>query len=114
MANDAYSQQALGADTNFQLRVRNALSSVAWEVLNEPETTNGHAQRAAYARSVINNVQFNAVAIAPWLVTRPNLMAFETSFSFSANAVTTAAGDADIQSQLMTDWDELSGVTATP
>jgi len=109
-ANNSYTQQALANDPNFQLRVRNALAAVAWQVLDEPEATADHEQRAAYARNVINNVQFNAVAVAPWLVTRPNLMLFETSYSFPAAAVVTAAGDADIQSQLLTDWSHLAGV----
>ncbi len=109
-ANTAYSQQSLARDSRFLLRVQGALARVAWTVLEEPTTTTGHDQRASYARGVINNVQFSAQTVAPWLVERPNLILFETSYSFEAGAVVSAAGDADIESQLTADWDELSGV----
>src|SRR5262245_16521585 len=109
-ANDSYTQQALGADENFHWRVQAALGRVAWTVLNEASNVPGHAQRASYAHTVINALELNARQIAPWLVERPNLMAFETSYSFPARAVVTAAGDADIESQLTTDWDALSGL----
>jgi len=114
MANDSYSQQSLGADPNFHRRVRAALSSVAWQVLNEADAVPNHDAREKYARSVISNLDTMARQIAQWLVHRPNLMAFETSYSFPGAAVVTAAGDADIESQLMTDWNELSGTTPGP
>jgi|SRR5262245_13633831 len=113
-ANDAYSQQALGADQNFRWRVQGALSKVAWSVLNEADTVPGHNARAQYARTVINNLELSASQVAPWLVERPNLISFETSFNFPSRSVVTAAGDADIESQLTTDWDALAGVVPGP
>ena len=110
MANTSYTQQALASSPNFQLRVRAALATVAWQVLNEPVDTPDHAVRAAYAHTVIGNVSMAATQIAAWLVERPNLMSFETSYNFPAAAVVTAAGDADIESQLATDWSKLSGL----
>ena len=109
-ANDSYSQQALGADPNFHGRVQAALGRVAFTVLNEDEATPGHTQRASYARQVINNLEMSARSVSPWLVERPNLIAFETSYNFGARAVVTAAGDADIEAQLSSDWNVLSGV----
>ena len=109
-ANDSYTQQALGADPYFQWRVQAALGHVARTVLEEPDTTEGHAARASYARTVINNIELSARQVAPWLVERPNLMLFATSYSFPARAVITAAGDADIESQLTTDWSALAGL----
>jgi hypothetical protein len=41
---------------------------------------------------------------------RTNLFNFTTSFDFQRGAVVTASGDADIESQLATDWDHLAGV----
>jgi hypothetical protein len=110
MANDSFTQQALAANASFQTRVRNALATVAWQVLNEDPATANNAARVLYARSVIYNLQAAAVQIAPWLVDRPNLFQFETSFDFPSNDVVTASGDADIESQLATDWNVLSGV----
>jgi len=109
MANDTFTQQALAQDSRFLERVRGNLATVAFSVLNEAANTPSHSQRAAYARSVINNLQLAATQISSWLVERPNLMAFETSYNFPAAAIVTAAGDADIQSQLLTDWNVLSG-----
>jgi|SRR5262252_4082047 len=114
MANDSYSQQALAADPRFQLRVRSCLANVAWQVLEESNVTPGHDQRAAYANTVIKNLPMVAQQIAAWLVERPNLIQFETSYNFPAGAVMTAAGDPDIESQLLSDWNEIAGVTLTP
>lgn len=109
-ANTSYSQQSLARDPRFLLRVQGSLAKVAWTVLEESADTPDHDQRAKYARSVITNVSYHADAIAPWLVERPNLISFETSYSFEAGATVTAAGDADIESQLSSDWSHLSGV----
>jgi hypothetical protein len=108
MANDSYTQQMLAADKNFLLRVRAALSSVAWQVSAEADTTPNHDKRSAYARMVLDNLTNVSMNIAPWLVMRPNLMSFATSFDFKMASVVTASGDPDIESQLMSDWDFLS------
>jgi hypothetical protein len=114
MANTSFTQQALAANASFQTRVRNALATVAWQVLNEEATVPNNYQRVVYARSVINNLQFTAVQISPWLVDRPNVFQFETSFDFPSGDVVSATGDADIESQLATDWDVLAGVPLPP
>src|SRR5262245_33169709 len=111
MANDAYTQQALGRDPNFMTRVRANLMAVAWQVMDESPTTPDHSARAGYARQVINNPDATAQTISAWVVMRPNVFSFETSFSFPAGAVVSAAGDLDIQSQLMSDWNDLAGIT---
>jgi hypothetical protein len=113
MSNDSYTQQALALDPNFQTRVRSCLSNVAWQVITEAENVPKHAERAAFARSVINNVDNYARQYAPWLVTRTNVNAFATSYNFQAGAVVTAAGDADIESQLHTDWNDIAGIDPT-
>lgn len=114
MANTAYTQQALASNANFQTRVRNAISTVAWQVLNEPADTPNNKARVNYARSVIANLQMAAVTISPWLVDRPNLFGFETTYDFPSGNVVTASGDADIESQIATDWDVLAGTMPEP
>lgn len=109
MPNSSYTQQALAADPNFQTRVRACLGTVAWQVLTEDPQPENHAVRAGYARSVLSNLHGAAIQVAGWLVQRPNLVAFNTSYDFVVGAVVTASGDADIESQLATDWDELAG-----
>ncbi len=110
MANDSFTQQALSVDERFRQRVRGALSKISWEVLEESTGTTNHAVRAAYAHTVINSIDAAALQVAPWLVMRTNVIAFETSYNFQAGAVVTAAGDSDIEAQLRTDWNHLSGV----
>lgn len=123
MANDAFTQQALARDPRFQLRLQNALSKVAWEVMEEDPATPHHAERVAYAQKVtgssaipspVSGPASIAAQIAPSFVNRPNVFAFATSYDFTVGAVVTASGDPDMESQLHTDWDELAGVVETP
>lgn len=113
MPNNSFSQQALAADSRFRLRLQNALMKVAWEVLEEDVATPDHVQRGQYARSVISTPAQAAAQLAPSFVNRPNVFAFDTSYSFDVGAVLTASGDADMESQLHTDWDEMAGVGIT-
>jgi hypothetical protein len=114
MPNDSYTQQRLAADLTFQGRVRSAIANVAWSVLGEDPGTPNHAARQSFARSVINNLTYSAQTVTPWIVERPNLLAFATSYDFTAGSVVTAATDADIESQLLTDWDVLAGTGTVP
>jgi hypothetical protein len=114
MANDSYTQQRLAADITFQGRVRSALANVAWSVLGEDPGTPNHAARETFARSVINSLTYAAQTVSAWLVERPNLLAFATTYDFTAGAVVTAATDADLESQLSTDWDVLAGTSTAP
>jgi len=110
MSNDAYTQQALADDRQFQVRVRAALAKVAFEVTGEDPSTPHHAERVAYAHRVLPFLDGEVQKTVGWLVQRPNLFAFATSYDFSRRGVETASGDADIESQLMTDWNILAGV----
>jgi hypothetical protein len=109
--NDSYTQQRLAADILFQGRVRSALANVAWQVLGEDPATANHDARVKYARAVIDSLTGAAQTIAAWVVERPNLLSFATSYDFPSGQVVTAAGDADIESQLLTDWDILAGTS---
>lgn len=110
MANDAFTQQALADDRRFQQRLENALGKVAWEVLNEDAATLHHAERANYANRVINQPAQIAQQLASSFVGRPNVFNFATTYDFTVGGVVTASGDADIESQLHTDWNQLAGV----
>ena len=111
MPNDAFTQQALAADNRFHQRLQNALTRVAWEVLDEDPSTLHHAERAAYANRVNGTPLQTAQQLAPSFVNRPNVFNFETTYAFEVGAVVTAAGDPDLESQLHTDWNKLAGVT---
>jgi hypothetical protein len=110
MPNDAFTQQALAADARFHQRLQNALTKVAWEVLEEDPTTVHHAERAAYSQRVNANPLQTAQQLAPSFVNRPNVFSFPTSYDFEIGATVTASGDPDMESQLHTDWDKLAGV----
>lgn len=110
MANDAFTQQALANDARFRVRLENALGKVAWEVLEEDPATAHHTERATFANRVISNPSQMAAQLASSFVGRPNVINFETSYNFTVGGVVTSADDADLESQLHTDWDELSGV----
>lgn len=108
--NTSYTQQALAVDASFRLRVKNALAVVSWQILSEASTVPNHAKRIAYATAVAANLESYAATVAPWLVTRPNLVNFDTSYNFERLAVVTTSGDPDIESQLASDWDILAGL----
>jgi hypothetical protein len=114
MANSALTQQQLAQSTHFIGRVRAALASVAWQVMNEADSVPDHAARATYARAVLGSLDQLARTVAQWLVQRPNVIQFETSFDFSVGMVVTASGDPDIESQLMTDWNDIAGIGTSP
>src|SRR5262245_47302496 len=112
MPNDSFTQQALASDAQFRRRVRAAMSSIAWQVENEDPATPNHVNREKYARQVIRQLDSEVSIILPSFVMRPNVFAFETSYHFDfpsqAGAVVSASGDADLLSQLATDWDDLA------
>jgi hypothetical protein len=119
MPNNAFTQQALAAEPRFQLRLQNALSKVAWEVMEEDPTTPFHEERVAYAQKVTSSSpspmttsgpSMVAQQLAPSFVNRPNVFSFETSYDFIVGAVVTMSGDPDIESQLHSDWTKLAGV----
>jgi hypothetical protein len=110
MANTSESQQALANDRHFWTRLQNALGTVSWQVLNEDPATVHHMERAQYANRVLANPGGTAQQLAPSFVNRPNVINFETSYDFMIGATITAAADADIESQLSSDWNMLAGV----
>lgn len=110
MPNTAYTQQALADESSFRLRLQNALTKIAFEVLEEDSAIEHHAQRAAYAQRVINDPANTAIGLAPSFVNRPNIFQFETTYDFAMRSAVTASGDPDIESQVHTDWNLLAGV----
>lgn len=112
MANDALSQQALAADPIFRLRVKSSLAKIAWQILSEDPATANHQLRKTYALQVLANLDGATGNIVGSVVMRTNLFAAATSVSLVQGRpqVLTAALDADIDSQLATDWSALAGV----
>ena len=110
--NDSFTQQALASDPHFRQRVRSALSTVAWQVVNEAESTANHEPRLGYAQQVIRSLDSEMTTVLPNIVFRPNVNNFETTYVFDfplqIGQVVTAAGDADLLSQIATDWDDLA------
>jgi len=122
MANNNYTQAALAADTRFRIRVKGALSEVAWQVSNEADATPNHQNRVQYAGQVQRQLENEVQLLLPNFVFRPNVMQFETTyvydFATQSGQVVTASGDPDLASQLATDWDDMAAAagffTAAP
>lgn len=114
MANTALTQIALASDLVFQQRIKSALLSIAAQMLGEDAGTLNHGARVIYANRVINNPAAEAALIAPFLVMRPNVNNFTTScvFQEAGVAVVSTTGDADLQSQIATDWNWLAAAAA--
>ncbi len=110
MANTALSQQRLADSTHFHGRVKGAFANVAFQVIAEGRDTPTEVIRYNYARAVLANLDGTVSSTVGWLVMRTNLFLFDTTYDFSAGAVVTASGDADIESQLASDWNVLAGV----
>jgi hypothetical protein len=119
--NDSFTQQALAADPFFRQRVRSAMSTVAWQIINEADSVANHDARLNYARQVVRSLDSEVTVMLPNFVFRPNVINFETTHEFDfptqIGQVVTAAGDADLMSQIATDWDDLAaaaGFTEPP
>lgn len=103
-------QMRLAGQTKFQQRVAYILMQEAFIVLGEATNVPNHVNRFAFAVSVRNNV--NSVLQGGYviaLVGRPNLVAETTTCDDGGLEPThecvTSATDAEIASQIATDWD---------
>lgn len=110
MASTADQLAALGNDNQFRLRVQSLLVQQAGVVYGEGTGVTNHATRAAFAKQVLNNPGGIAQNVAAVIASRPNLVAQNTTMDWATGRVKTDATDAQIQSQISTDWDMLSGV----
>jgi len=110
--NDSFTQQALAADPFFRQRVRSAMSTVAWQIVDEDAATPNHAARIGYARQVVRSLDSEVSVMLPNFVFRPNVLNFATTHEFDfatqVGQTVTAAGDPDLMSQINTDWDDLA------
>lgn len=113
MAQDNFTQQALANDPTFRQRLKASLTRIAWQVLTESAATTGHATRTAYARAFLTNPDTVTASLAGSFVFRTNVFSTATSVGFDGRGgtvVQSAVTDAAMDSQLATDWDQLSGV----
>lgn len=102
-------QMRLAQQTAFQQRVSYILMQEAFTVLAEASNTPNHANRFNFALLVRNNVNAviqNGYVVA--LVGRPNLVSETTTCDDGGleptHICTTSATDAEIASQIATDW----------
>lgn len=98
-------QMRLAKDAAFQQRVSYILMQEAFVVLAENPATSNHANRFQFALNVRNNINSviqNGYVTA--LVGRTNLVSETTTCSGNPEVCTTTATDAEIASQIATDW----------
>lgn len=104
---NAQLQMQLAQQTAFQQRVSYILMQEAFTVLGEASNTPNHANRYAFAVRVRDNVNSLIANYTVALVGRPNLVAETTTCN--ENGCTTTATDAEIASQVASDWNLWSG-----
>lgn len=99
---------ALAQDGYFRQRVRNLVLLEAAVVVAENVNTALHAQRVAFAFTLIKAPGL-CDGLADVLCARTNLVASVITYDFNRRAVVTDATDAAIRSQIATDWNLLAG-----
>lgn len=112
MPNNAYTQRALANDPGFLVRLAGAMLRKAPEVLTEDNATLNHAARIAYASKVMAHADVEAAKAAPFMVMRTNVFNFDTTCQFDQDRVivVNASGDADLEAQVLTDWNSLAAM----
>lgn len=100
---------ALAQDSSFRLRIRNLVLTEAAAVYNENAGTANHAARVVFAAKLFASPGL-ADQLADVIATRTNLVAANVSYDFDRRAVITSATDAEIKSQIATDWNLLAGI----
>jgi hypothetical protein len=100
---------ALGNDTDFRQRVRTLFLLEAGVVYSESGATPNHTARATFASNMAKNPGI-ADTLAPALATRTNISASTVTYNFDAQRIETDATDAEIRSQIATDWNYFAGV----
>lgn len=113
MPNTYNSQVALSNELSFITRVRGALVAKAYDVLAEQVSspmTNEQAGRRNYAFRVLNSPDPEAARIAKLIVHRPNVNNFVTSYDFESGRTVTTSGDAELFSQIGSDWNSYASV----
>ena len=105
-------QMALTRDTGpggFMERVQATLAQVAGSVLGEAGVTPYHQGRAFYAQKVVANPPQAAQQAGPQVVMGVNVIAATVYHEETQTSVCTIA-DLDLQSQIMTLWNNLAGL----
>ena len=113
MPNDNFTQQALASDLTFRQRLKASLARVAFQILTEPTSTTNHQARKTYALQVVANPDSAVNSLVGIFVFRTNPFGATTSVAFDGRGgtvVQSTVTDAAMDSQLATDWDNLSGV----
>jgi hypothetical protein len=110
--NQSTAQMALTRDIGpggFMERIAAILAYTAGSVLTESAGTAYHQGRALYAQRVMSNPQQAAINGGPLLVMGINVVSKTTYDDTTKTSVCTAA-DIELQSQIMSDWNNLAGL----
>lgn len=113
MPNDTFTQQALANDPVFRVRFKGSLARIAFQIMNEGSGVANHTARRDFASKVIANPDLYVNNLIGFFVHRTNPFGATTSVAFDGRGgtvVSSAITDAAMDSQLSTDWDNLSGV----
>jgi hypothetical protein len=100
---------ALGDDQDFRQRVRALFYLESGVVYAENPATANHSARALFASKIMTN-QIDGGSFAPALAQRTNLAAETVTYNFDDQRVETSATDAEIRSQISTDFNLFAGI----
>jgi len=102
---------ALSQDSFFRQRMRGLMLFEAAAVAAEAATVPNHNPRVAYAFKIIASPG-EAERAVDYLSIRPALLNSVVTFNFSRRSVDTDATDTAIRTQIQSDWNTLSGISA--
>lgn len=109
MASTTQELIALGNDNSFRQRVRACFYLEAGVVYNENPATTSHTARASFASKIMTN-QVDGGSFAPALAQRTNVIAGTTTYNFNEQRIVNTVTDAELRSQIATDWNMFAGV----
>lgn len=104
---NSHLQKELAASPVFTGRLQVRMSNVAGTILGETGVGATHAARAAFAKFVLANPAGAAAIAAVYLSQATNVAG---TISRTDDGVVTSVTDANLDSQITTDWNKLAGI----
>lgn len=110
MAVDYTKAKELAQNRSLLSRVQACMVETALEVLAEDPATANHAERAVYAKAILNGEAEVSAQVMLSVTTNATLLAGVTHESPSSDAASAEVSDGDIEFQIAAVWNALAGV----
>lgn len=109
MATGLQARFDVAADVVFQKRVAQALAETAVAVYNEAAGTTNHAQRAAYAVTVVTDPPLAMVTNGADGITQPDKRTFAVARLITTQGIDGNSTDAQVSAGVASVWNALAG-----